>query len=111
LALLLTLPMYLLRAFGAGDVKLLMLVGAAAGTGGLMQIAAIAIVTAALMGLGMSIITGRMKLFVANLQTGALAMIAGDLQTASSVSAHTAYRIPFALAVAVATVLWLLYLW
>ena len=110
-ALLLTLPMYALRALGAGDVKLMMLVGAGAGTTGLLQVAAIAIVLAALIGLAMSAVTGKLRLFGANLQIGALAMIARDFKAASSVSEQTAYRVPFALAVALAAAIWLFYLW
>ena len=76
-----------------------------------LLVGAVELVFAALMGLAMSVITGRFRLFSANLQIGALAMIARDFKTASSVSAHTAYRIPFAVAVAAATAVWLFYLW
>lgn len=107
----LSLPMYALRALGAGDVKLLLLVGAATGTVGLIEIASIAVVLAGLIGLAMSLLTGKFRVFIANLQIGAMAIASRDFKVATSVSGHTAYRVPFALAVAMSVVIWLFYLW
>ncbi len=110
-ALLLGVPFYALRALGAGDVKLLVLVGTAAGVAGMLQIAAISIVFAAFGGIVAAVASGRLPLLLANLQHGALALVNRDLGTARDVSTNTACRVPFAVAVAVAAPMWLFFLW
>jgi prepilin peptidase CpaA len=109
--LLVTLPMYALRALGAGDAKLLMLVGAALGATGVLQVAALSIVIAAAMGVAGSCLGGRLRLFLSNLQVGTLLLLSANYRSAATVASGTAYRVPFALAVALALPVWLRFFW
>lgn len=109
LALLVMIPGYRLRAFGAGDAKLMMLVGAAAGPEALLIIFGIAVVLSALAGVTMAIIKRRFKVLASNMQIGVMSLAARDFDSMTWVSKETAYRVPFAVAVLIALPIWLKY--
>lgn len=111
LGFLLPLPLYLLRAMGAGDVKLLMVVGAFLGPS---QILGVLVLTFAAGGL-LALLTLLYRRSFATLLTNLRFMLIAGAVRASGAEAPrieplqtTAGRLPYAVAIALGTVLQLL---
>ncbi len=109
-ALLVMVPLYALGVLGAGDAKLMCLVGAAIGVVGALQVAVVAIAISGVIGLVVSFATGKGKLLAANLQSGLLAIVSRDLDAVREMTVQTSFRVPFALAVAAALPSWYFFL-
>lgn len=89
-ALLVFLPMYALRALGAGDVKLLTGVGAFAGTAAFLNIALWVLLAGGLVALMRMAIAGQPRLLLANMA----AVMTGQFKPA-----QTLWRMPYAVAI------------
>jgi len=102
-------PLFLLRAFGAGDVKLMMVVGSLVGAEDALVIALIALVAGGALGLASSVATRRLRGMLANLKATLFALASRDFELASGLAQATAYRVPFAIAVLIGAMAWLYY--
>lgn len=89
-ALLVFLPLYALRAVGAGDVKLLTGVGAFAGTAAFLNIALCVLLAGGVLALVRMAIAGQPRLLLANMA----AVMTGQFKPA-----QTLWRMPYAVAI------------
>lgn len=105
----LCLPLFLLRALGAGDTKLMMVVGSFVGVDDTMVIGMLALVVSGILGLAGSVAGRRLGRMFANLKAAVLALASRDLELASGIAQETTYRVPFAVPVLVGAVVWLFY--
>ncbi len=107
------LPMYALRLMGAGDVKLLAMVGAFVGAGQVLAVGVVALALGGLLALAFAAWQRSLRRVVANacrmaLHTTLAALAGGGVQVAPPQAASG--RLPYAVAIAAATaacVLWL----
>lgn len=100
------LPMYALRLMGAGDVKLLAMVGAFVGAGQIMPIALLTLAAGGVLALLFAAWQGKLRQLVGNawqmmIVTG-MSAVAGSI--AISQPAAATGRLPYAVAIAAATV-------
>lgn len=102
-------PLFLLRAFGAGDVKLMMVVGSLVGAPDAVVIAMIALVAGGTLALVSSIAGRRFAGMLTNLRATVFALASRDFETASGLAQATAYRVPFAIPMLVGAAAWLYY--
>jgi prepilin peptidase CpaA len=101
------LPGYLLRAVGAGDVKLMAAVGAYFGATGAIEVAMIACATGGIWALALLVIRRRMKAGLANTFSMLLSAAGGLRQVAQQgevMRALSVGRLPFGVAIAIGTV-------
>jgi len=104
------LPMYALRLMGAGDVKLLAMAGAFVGAGQVLTVAVLTLVAGGVLAIAVSAWQGNLRRVFGNacqmvLHTG-LSGLSGSIAMPTAASG----RLPYAIAIAVATgacVLWL----
>ena len=108
LGLLLFLPLYLLRAMGAGDVKLLAMVGAFLGAGDTLRVALASIVVGGVLAVLFALARGTAPRMFRNLASlfrfGYLEVLGGsapNLRIAADVSAG---KLPYGVAIAVGTI-------
>ena len=108
------LPMYALRLMGAGDVKLLAMVGAFVGAGQVLVIGVFALALGGVLALAFAAGQGSLRRLVGNAWHMALhsavAALAGEGAVALPAPAAASGRLPYALAIAgagAACVLWL----
>ncbi len=106
-ALLLTLPLVMLRVLAAGDSKLLLVVGMAIGWPDFVTVLAIALVSSGILALAGSLLTGRLHLFGANIAAGTGSILNRDWHAVRSIADSTAYRVPFAVPTSIAVGIWL----
>jgi prepilin peptidase CpaA len=106
LAFAIFLPAFLLRAVGAGDVKLMMVVGGMVGVDGLVPISAIALAASGGIAIAASVATGRTGELLVGLKTTVYALASRDLDGAAAIAGRTQYRVPFALAVLIGAGAW-----
>jgi prepilin peptidase CpaA len=107
LGLLLLMPMYALRLMGAGDVKLLAMVGAFVGAGDLITVAFATFIAGGVLALAFSAWQGSLRRLIGNawqmvIYSG-FSALSGKLAVAPPVAASG--RLPYAIAIASATVL------
>jgi prepilin peptidase CpaA len=96
------LPLYLLRVMGAGDVKLMGMVGALLGPGGALSAALLTLVVGGVLAAGAALASGSMRRAISNARmilTSALLKTA-TVRSASSATAASAGKIPYAVAIA-----------
>ena len=105
------LPLYLLRAMGAGDVKLLAMVGAFLGPADAFRVALASMIVGGVMAILFVTVNGTIGLMARNLrslfQVGFLDVLGGrapDLQVSPSVSAG---RLPYGVAISAGTMSYL----
>lgn len=100
------LPLYLLRVMGAGDVKLMAMIGAFTGPAMMPMLALYVLVAGGVLAIGVSLLRGRLGAVLDNLKLTLLLGIARSpewqmpLQTAST---HSQHRMPYAIAIAIGT--------
>lgn len=104
------LPLYVLRATGAGDVKLMAAVGAFAGWPAAFSITIFVLVAGGVLSLAWALRRGILRSVASNLRTafylGASRIAAGHLPAANEFPV-SAQRVPYALAIATGTALYL----
>jgi len=109
LGLVLLLPLWLLRAMGAGDVKLMAMVGAFTGPAGVLTCVVYVLVIGGLAAVVLAITRGSLGLMLKNLQfilTVAL-MPAGGSRIPSAAAMPSIGKLPYGLCICVGTVAFL----
>lgn len=106
-----TVGLMLLKVLGAGDSKLMLVVGASLGVEDAMLVLAIALVLSGVLALAGSVLTGRFGRFKDNLYFGLVSMLRFDWSAAKSVADQTAYRVPFAVPVLLGVGAWLMWIY
>jgi prepilin peptidase CpaA len=106
LGLAIFLPMFVLRAVGAGDVKLMTVVGALVGPGELVPLTVASFAASGTIALSVGIATGRVGELLAGLRTTVYALASRDVKSASAIAQQTQYRVPFALAALIGAIAW-----
>ena len=108
LGLALLLPMYALRLMGAGDVKLLAMVGAFIGAGQILTVGLVTLVAGGLLALAFAAWQGSLRRLVGNAYHMAMhtafSALAGDVAAPVPPPQAASGRLPYAIAIAVATV-------
>ena len=104
------LPMYALRLIGAGDVKLLAMVGAFVGAGQILSIAVVTLIAGGALALLVAAWQGSLRRVLGN--AWAMALHSGLSALGGSLAAPTGGtgRLPYAVAIAAATVACVLWL-
>lgn len=106
------LPLYLLRVMGAGDVKLMAMIGAFAGPAMMPMLALYVLVAGGVLAIAVSLLRGRLGAVLDNLKLTLLLGMARSpewqmpLQTAAT---HSQHRLPYAIAIASGTFAYLLH--
>lgn len=104
LPLLLLLPLYALRSIGAGDVKLVAVVGAFVGPAGAVGVILLTMVCGGLLALAMSLWSGQLTPVVLNIQH----MLRGLADLKVQAPATVTGKLPYAVAISFGTLLQLL---
>ncbi|MET0265843.1 MAG: prepilin peptidase [Duganella sp.] len=103
LGLALLLPMYALRALGAGDVKLMAMVGAFVGAWPVAGITLLTLLAGGVLALGVALFNGRLKVMVGNtvqmIKYSLLRSLAGELAKVEA-PAEASGRLPYGGAIA-----------
>ncbi|MDD3884672.1 MAG: A24 family peptidase [Gallionella sp.] len=111
LGILLLLPLYLLRAMGAGDVKLMGMVGAFLGPKAIVGVTLLTFIAGGVLALLMALRTGQLKYMLGNVRMviqGA-AMQAALRQKPDIEVPQSAGKLPYAVAIAAGTFLFLVW--
>lgn len=103
----LCLPLFLLRALGAGDTKLMMVVGSMVGAQDTFLIAMLAFAVSGVWVLVLSLGRGRLRELFSSLKTTVFALASRDAALASQMAQASVYRLPFAAAMLAGALLWL----
>lgn len=103
----LCLPLFLLRALGAGDAKLMMVVGSLVGASDAVLIAMLAFVVSGAWVLAASLARGQLPALFASLKATVFALASRDAALASGIAQTSVYRLPFAAAILAGALLWL----
>jgi prepilin peptidase CpaA len=107
LGLLVLMPMYALRLMGAGDVKLLAMVGAFVGAGAILPITVVIFAAGGVLALGFAVCQGSLRPLLRNawqmMMYSGLSALSGKLAVAPPVAASG--RLPYAVAIAAGTML------
>jgi prepilin peptidase CpaA len=101
------LPGYLLRVLGAGDVKLMAMVGSFVGTWGAVEAVLASLITGGMLAVVLSLHSGRLSLMLRN----AVALFRGEVLTFATArggltiqGGRSAGRMPYGLAIALGTI-------
>jgi len=113
LGLAVLMPMYALRLMGAGDVKLLAMVGAFVGAGDILAVAVATLLAGGVLALGWAMWQGSLRQLLGNalqmvLHSGLNGLTGGSLGVQPPAAASG--RLPYAVAIAVASVACVLWL-
>jgi len=108
LGLALLLPMYALRLMGAGDVKLLAMVGAFVGASQIMTVGLVTLVAGGVLALAFAAWQGSLRRLVGNAyhmaMHSAFSALAGSIAAPVTPPQAASGRLPYAIAIATATV-------
>lgn len=106
--LLLFLPLYLVRAMSAGDVKLLAMVGAFLGAGATFRAALASMIVGGVLSVLFVLVRGTTALMVRNLaslfQTGFLDAVGGSVPSLRITAGVSAGKLPYGVAIAIGTI-------
>jgi len=108
--LLLLLPMYLLRFLGAGDVKLMAMVGAFVGPGPVLGAALYSVLAGGVLALAWTARHGALGRLASNLRFIAACLLSpagGSWRTRTTGAIPTVGKLPFALGICLGTAAWL----
>ena len=103
-------PLFLLRAFGAGDAKLMMAIGSFLGPVDTFVVAAIALAAAGFIAAVAGIASRRGDVLLANLKSIGVALASGDFRAVANLSGGSVYRMPFAVPTLAGAILWIAFL-
>lgn len=106
--LLLMLPLFLLRACGAGDVKLMMLVGSLIGAQATLTTTLYSLIAGGVLALAATIAGGRISEIRDRMRATVFAFAIRDIRSAAEIGRTSREPIPFAVAILVGTVFWAL---
>jgi prepilin peptidase CpaA len=99
-------PMYVLRAMGAGDVKMMGMVGAFVGPAGVLAVALLTFFAGGVLALAVAVRKGAVRQLFQNLRTmlfGAVVNVAAGGPAGFDAPAVSVGRLPYGLAIAVGT--------
>lgn len=105
------LPFYLLRVMGAGDVKLMAMVGAFVGPGAIVSVTLYVLVAGGVLAIGMTLLRGRMAQLLDNLKLMLLLKMARSPDwrlPIDATAATTGNKLPYGVAIASGTIVYLL---
>lgn len=107
----LMLPLYLIRVLGAGDAKLMAMVGAFVGPAAVFKATVVVFIVGGVIALAWSARHHYLKRMTANaaaaVQAMAFAAMAGIRPTASLVGRPSVGKLPYGLSIAIGTIAWL----
>lgn len=109
--LLVLMPLYLLRAMGAGDVKLMAMVGAFVGSAAMLGVTLYVLIAGGVLAIGISLLRGRLTQVFDTLKLTLLLGMAKSpqwrmpIETAATQAGH---RMPYGVAIACGTLFYLL---
>jgi prepilin peptidase CpaA len=104
----LMLPLYLLRALGAGDVKLMAMTGAFLGPGAMVAVVLATFIAGGVLSLIVAIRAGRLRRLAGNLRTMLLAgyfKLAMNEMPSFSAAPESAGKMPYGVAIAAGTLI------
>ncbi|MCW5599723.1 MAG: prepilin peptidase [Nitrosomonas sp.] len=104
------LPLYLLRALGAGDIKLMAMIGAFVGPADILMITVYVILAGGVLALAVVLLQGRLSKLIDNFKLMLLMRLAASpitsLPTTDTIS-RSAGKLPYGVAIAVGTLFYL----
>lgn len=106
----LLLPLYLLRAMGAGDIKLMAMIGAFVGPTGMLIVTVYILLAGGVLALGVVLVRGRLSRLMENFKLMLLMRLAGSSManiSASGMLPESAGRLPYGVAIAAGTLVYL----
>jgi len=109
--LLVLMPLYLLRAMGAGDVKLMAMVGAFVGPVAMLWVTIYVLIAGGLLAIGISLLRGRLTQVFDNLKLTLLLGMTRSPQWRAPIEAAATqadHRLPYGVAIASGTIVYLL---
>lgn len=105
------LPLYLLRMMGAGDIKLMAMIGTFTGAHAILEITLYTLIVGGILAIGVSLLHGRLAQVLDTLKLTLLLGIARSPQwqlPLETAAARTDHRMPYAIAIASGTLVYLL---
>ncbi len=105
------LPLFLLRALGAGDVKLMMVVGSFVGAFDTVLIGVLSFAASGGLALIEAVAGRRIRELLFNLKSTVFALATRDIELASSLAHASPNRVPFAVAILLGAAGWRIYLY
>jgi prepilin peptidase CpaA len=100
-----TLPFFAVRALGAGDVKLMAVVGAFVGPVQVLGAALLTMLAGGVLSLAAAVLSGSLRQVSRNLHLMLMAAVAGKTGRPATAGIGTTGRLPYAVAIAVGTCL------
>jgi prepilin peptidase CpaA len=104
------IPFFAVRLIGAGDVKLLGLVGAFVGFDGIFQVLLYTVLAGGLLGVGAVLMSGTARRLQWNFQLWFMSLASrgrNQIMSLTEIADQSAVRIPYAVAIAAGTGIWL----
>lgn len=108
--LVLLLPLYLLRAMGAGDIKLMAMIGAFVGPASMLSVTVYILLAGGVLALGIVLMRGRLSRLLENLKIMLLMHFADPSNASFSASGtlpESAGKLPYGVAIAAGTLVYL----
>jgi prepilin peptidase CpaA len=109
--LVILLPLYLFRVMGAGDVKLMAMIGAFVGPGAMLGVTLYVLIAGGVLAVGFSLLLGRLTQVFDNLKlTLLLGMVRSPQwrEPIETAAARADHRLPYGVAIASGTIVYLL---
>lgn len=106
LGLAILLPFYALGVMGAGDVKLLAMVGAFTGPAGAFGIGLYSMIAGGVLALGVALAGGRLREALRNVQVMLVTGLSAPAPAAQETVAVTSGRLPYGVAILVGSMAW-----
>lgn len=110
-AMLFFMPAFAVRLIGAGDVKLMGMVGTFVGWSGIFPVLLYTLMAGGLLGLAAVLASGSARRLLNNLKVLLVATVLrvqGDVLPLSELASQSAVRIPYAVAISAGVVIWML---
>lgn len=104
------LPLYLLRAMGAGDIKLMAMIGAFVGPASMLSVTLYILLAGGVLAIGVVLLRGKLSRLMDNLKIMLLMRLAGSSMAslpASGMLPESAGKLPYGVAIAAGTLVYL----